>query len=134
MASKIHTPSQHVLVRSLNLGTITSSNGGSIDTTGYEVVQFVFDATTSAASTLDAQLQESADNTTWTNVSGGAIAQVVASQTGYVRTVDVSTTKRARYLRWVYTVSGTVVAAVLANLFMPEQYPVTQDNATLTLV
>lgn len=131
MASKIHTPSQHILFKSLDLGTITSSNGASQDCLGYEEVMFDFTATTQSASTWDSKLQESPDNSTWVDVPGATIAQIPASQTKLTRVVDVKASNRQRYLRWVHTVTGTVVGSVTAHLVMPEAYPVTQDNSVL---
>lgn len=53
--------------------------------------------------TMDAKMQESTDNTTWTDVASGAFTQVTASS--QVQALSIMPTKR--YLRSTGTVGGT---------------------------
>jgi len=67
----------------------------------------------STADTLTGALEESADGSTWTAVSGGAFT--VASAAG-VQTIRFERTKR--YVRWVGTIAGTdpeIAAAVVVG-------------------
>jgi hypothetical protein len=59
-------------------------------------------AVTGTSPTLDLKLQESADNSTWADITGAAFAQQNAAGTN---TLQVRTTKR--YVRAVATVGGT---------------------------
>lgn len=117
----------------MDLGMASSGNTQSLDTLGYQGALITLIATTGAASTLDAKLQESSDNSTWVDVTGGALAQIVASQTRATRTISVELVKtiRRRYLRLNYTVAGTVSGATIGSLAGPERAPVTQDNTTV---
>jgi hypothetical protein len=127
------TPTRNVLSKALDLGMASSGNTQALDTLGFQAALITLVATTGSASTLDAKLQESSDNSTWVDVTGGAVAQVVASQTRATRTISVELVKtiRRRYLRLNYTVSGTVTGAVTAGLYGPERAPVSQDNTTV---
>lgn len=53
--------------------------------------------------TLDVKIQESADNSTWSDVSGAAFTQATAAQAPELK----SFTRTKRYLRAVYTIAGT---------------------------
>jgi hypothetical protein len=131
--SNIHTPTDQVLTKCLDLGTLATANSQSVDTLGYTRVKIVIAATTAASSTLDAALQESSDNSTFTAVTGGAITQIPASQTRLVRTISVNLEHRQRYLRIAETVAGTVNGSVTAELFNADYKPVTQDTTPLVV-
>jgi hypothetical protein len=53
--------------------------------------------------TLNGRIQESADNSTWSDVSGATFTQVTASTSLQIITFD----RTLRYLRYVGTIAGT---------------------------
>ena len=131
--SNIHTPTDQVLSKCLDLGALSTGNSQSIDTLGYTRLKIVIAGTTAASSTLDAALQEASDNATFTAVTGGAIATIPASQTRLVRTISVNLDHRQRYLRIAETVAGTVNGSITAELYNADYKPVTQDTAPLVV-
>src|SRR5579863_2315117 len=131
--SNIHTPTDQVLTKCLDLGTLVTENSQSVDTLGYTRAKFVIAGTTAASSTLDATLQEASDNATFNAVTGGAIATITASQTRLVRTISVNLEHRQRYLRIAETVAGTVNGSITAELYNADYKPVTQDTSPLVI-
>ena len=131
--SNIHTPTDQVLTKCLDLGTLATENSQSVDTLGYTRAKFVIAATTASSSTLDAALQEASDNATFVAVTGGAIATIPASQTRLVRTISVNLDHRLRYLRIAETVAGTVNGSVTVELYNADYKPVTQDSTPLVV-
>ena len=131
--SNIHTPTDQVLTKCLDLGALSTANSQSIDTLGYTRLKIVIAGTTTASSTLDAALQEASDNATFTAVTGGAIATIPASQTRLVRTISVNLDHRQRYLRIAETVAGTVNGSITAELYNANYKPVTQDTTPLVV-
>ena len=102
-----------------------SANGTAVDLQGYSAALVVVQA--HAVSTADAtngftfKLQDSPDNSTWTDVAIGDVAGTVAiASTGVANTVIgsiayVPTSKAAvRYIRLVATAAGTTSAAFTA--------------------
>jgi uncharacterized phiE125 gp8 family phage protein len=85
--------------------SITSSaTGTSVSATGTNNLVVISPVAVSAGGTLDVKIQESLDNTTFTDVSGGSFAQITTSN---------ATTKQEKaytgnypYVRPVYTVAG----------------------------
>lgn len=95
------------------VGTAGANNGTGIDRAGYDEVEVLI-STGAATGTPDsysvnAKLQESTDNSTFTDVSGVAITAITAdATTAKMRKIDASTL--ARYIRVVTTpayVGGT---------------------------
>ncbi len=128
--SNIHTPTDQVLSHCLDLGVLTTQASASCDTLGFTRAKLCAFATTAAASTFDAALQESNDNGVtdpWANVLGGAIATVPASSTKAIRLLSIDLTYRKRFLRVQETISGTVTGAIGIDLYNPDEAPVTQD-------
>jgi hypothetical protein len=84
-------------------------NGTSIDLTNYYGgVKFLISAGTFGASaTLDAKLQESDDDSTFTDVSGQAITQLTAAGTA-----SLSANVRSFNKRYIRLVATSAVAAV----------------------
>lgn len=64
--------------------------------------------TSGTTPTLDVKIQESADNSTYTDVVGGAFTQVTAAAAPQL----LSFTRTKRYLRAVYTIAGTTPSFV----------------------
>ena len=91
----------------------SSSTGLDIrDYTGMGMVVFAAGAATAGSSpTLDAVLEESDDNSTWSAVAAADYAeaaeftQVTTTATVQIRRFDVS--KRKRYIRITWTIGGT---------------------------
>jgi len=131
--SNIHTPTDQVLTKCLDLGTLSTENSQSIDTLGYTRAKIVIVGTTAASSTLDAALQEAPDNATFVAVTGGAIATIPASQTRLIRTISVNLEHRERYLRIAETIAGTVTGSITAELYNADYMPVTQDSTPLVV-
>lgn len=94
-----------------------SANGTGVDrqaantgTDGMAVVYLDSAAGTGTSPTLDFKLQESDDNSSWADVPtgeivGGAFTQVTTAASQQTRYVDLG--PRKRYLRGVFTVTGT---------------------------
>jgi hypothetical protein len=85
--------------------TVTSSG---VDLKGYEgnylVVQDV-GAVSGTTPTLDGKIQDSADNSSFADVSGLTFTQVTASTS--LLTLNVDTRLVRRYIRYVGTIGGT---------------------------
>lgn len=132
----IHTPTDQVLSKCLDLGTLATGNGQALDCRGYTRAKIVVIGTTAAASTLDAAVYESNDNGVtdpYVAVTGAAIATIPASSTRLVRTISLNLDKRRRYLRVAETISGTVNGSLSAELYNPDYMPVTQDSTPVVI-
>ena len=108
---------QITAAKSIAPGAYTATtNGSSVDTTDYDSATAYFIPGTWTDGSHTPKLQDSPDNTTWTDVAStnliGAFAAVtsagtmVAQKVGYVGT--------NRYLRAVTTVSGATTGATYA--------------------
>src|SRR5438105_4522312 len=98
--ANIHSPTQQTLRKNLAYAATANSNTSSQDCRGYTraTVDSVF--TTAAASGFTLQLQDSPDNSAWTNISGATFT-IGASAAAQHYPIDVNLTKRQRYLRGV---------------------------------
>jgi len=87
-------------------GTI---NGASVDRSGYlsAVLHVACGAAsgTPTAQTVDAKIQESADGSSWSDVSGAAITQITADNSEQELNLNLS--GRKQYIRAVVTVAFT---------------------------
>jgi len=97
-----------VVVRKSAAVTATG-NGTGLDLMGYEgKVAIVFNvaaATAGTNPTYDAKVQDSPDNSTFTDIAGATITQVTTTDSIQVLSVDVRA--QARYIRIVETIGGT---------------------------
>jgi hypothetical protein len=101
-------------------------NGTGVDTMGFSSAMIVVEngAATGAPTTqtVDAKVQESADNSTFTDVTGATITQMTASSKSAQIRVEGLGTSRLRYLRVVVTpafTGGTTPAALIsANILL----------------
>lgn len=129
----IHTPSKQVLVKHSFILAITaaSTNGTGIDCQGYERALAILDSAPSGAGTTsDCKVQDSPDNSTFTDVTNANFAQVTTAGGQKLETMDIDLRKRARYLRLVHTGAGGSAAGQAAGviiLFNPRNAPPTQD-------
>lgn len=86
-----------------------SENGSTVDTQGYHDAMAVLEvgAVSGTSPTLDVKLQESDDDSTWSDVSGYTFTQVTATDSSQVLRIENLNTTRSRYLRLVATIAGT---------------------------
>ncbi len=89
----------------------TTLTGTAIDVLAYEGVALVLlnaSAGTGTNPTLDVKLQHSDDNSTFTDVTSGAFAQVTdAAETAGVKVMKLNVSDLKRYVRVVGTIAGT---------------------------
>lgn len=85
----------------------TSTNGESVDRLGYLSAAAVLDigAVSGTSPTLDVKIQESDDESTWTDVPGATFTQMTAADQREELGLELQT--RKRYLRAVATPGGT---------------------------
>lgn len=93
-----------------------SANGAGVDTLGYNSASLTLEvgAVSGTTPTLDVKLQESADNSAWTDVAGATLTQVTAANNSQALRVEGLGTSRKRYLRAVATIAGTSPSFALA--------------------
>jgi hypothetical protein len=92
-----------------------TNNGSAIDLIDADVPCFavqVIGAIGGTSPSLTGKIQESSDNSTWTDVSGATFTAVTASNN--VQTITFERTKR--YVRHARTVSGTSPTFILGAL------------------
>lgn len=132
---RIHTLSQAVVVKHLDLGTLTTGASATyVDTQGYGGVMFVYNITTAAGATFDSKVQECATSGgTYVDVTGAANTQVIASQTRATRVINCLLTKRLQFLQAYHTITGTVTGSVTVILYNPDQVPVSQVTAAVEI-
>jgi len=97
-------------LNSLRPQAITANtNGSSVDTQGYNSAAVILEvgAVSGTSPTLDVKIQESADASTWTDVSGATFTQVTAANNSQIMRIEGLGTSRKRYIRAVATVGGT---------------------------
>lgn len=79
---------------------------GSNGAEGEAIIILASDAASAGSSpTLDVKLQESDDNSTFTDISGATFTQVTSSQA--LEKISINTNDVGRYLRAVGTIGGT---------------------------
>jgi hypothetical protein len=92
-----------------NAGSAATITGSGIDRLGYESAQLHVASGTASGSpdaqTVDAYVQESSDNSSFTNISGAAITQITADSTQ--ESVDIDLRAVKRYLKVVTVVAFT---------------------------
>jgi hypothetical protein len=108
-------PSGVNLAASLNPTTLgTSANGSSVDMIGGDgacfAIQHVGDVDEDG--TLTGRIEQSADGTNWSAISGATFAQVAAPNNLQV----IRFTRTARYVRWAATITGSSVTFTAAAL------------------
>ena len=94
----------------LSISTRTSSaNGTGLDISTYEglaLVQLANNATSGTTPTLDVKIQDSADNSTFADVSGYSFTQVTAALSD-PSTLEIDLRNVRQYIRAVATIAGT---------------------------
>ncbi len=104
------------------LGDITVSPSAAVNYDGDLVCLLDSAAGTGTTPTLDIKLQHSDDNSTFTDVTNGAFAQVTGTGSLQKLTVDVGGLKR--YVRAVHTLGGTTPSFVASlQAVVQNKYP-----------
>ena len=136
---QLHTLFDNVTVKtSFNLVNANSTqNGSSFDTLQYRRAGFVFSYVTGAATTANFQVQDSPDNSVWTNVTGATLVTPIAAGTASSeQTVNIDLAKRQRYIRAQLICTGTNGQCTGTFLLTQDQYAgvsPAQDVAPLTV-
>lgn len=115
MSTKLHDFANNAL---LGIGlapqtatsTATGSGGDLLNGDGRCFALQQVGAVSGTSPTLDGKIQESSDNSTWTDVSGATFTQVTASTNTQAITFD----RTKRYVRYVGTIGGTSPSFALA--------------------
>lgn len=137
--ANIHNVSTQVLTKNSYLLAITaaSTNGSSVDTLGYEKGEAVFTATpTGAGTTADCKLQDSPDNSVFTDVTNAAFTQQTTAIGQKIQVLDINLKARQRYIRLVFTGAGGSAAGQACgniHLFNPRYSVVTQDTTVISV-
>lgn len=90
-------PGDHVIAAAYSLV------GGAVEVSGYDVLVNLVTGTNGSGGTVDVKLQESQDNSTWSDVSGGAFTQVTEANDNAVQ--EKAYTGSYRYIRAVATIA-----------------------------
>ena len=138
--SNIHTPSSQVLTKhSLSTAiTAATNNGTGVDCLGYEKAKLIFySAPSGTGTTSDAKLQESSDNSSFSDVTSATFTQVTTAGGAKLYVMDINLSKRSRYLRISHTgaggsAAGTVYAVF--ELYNARNMAVTQDNTAVQIL
>lgn len=86
-----------------NVQTVAAHNGVGVDTRGYRFATFLVNVgTIGSSATVDFKVQDSPDDSTYTDISGKSIEQITTS--AQQAKVVVKCDGQARYLRGVLTV------------------------------
>jgi len=99
--------------------TVTATG---VDVRGYKgglVVQQLVGAVTGTTPTLDGKLQQSSDNSTWSDITGAAFAQVTASDSFQKIGIDVRLT--GGYIRYVGTIAGTTPSFTMGVVLLGQK-------------
>lgn len=107
-------------------------NGAGVDCRGFTEALIVLEIGTATTGTLDAKVQDSADNVTFADVTGATFSQKGTGDddTTFVGSLNVE--KLKRFIRVVLTLATTpdFDASVLVVLIAKEVAPVTQVNTS----
>jgi hypothetical protein len=91
-------PGAHVIAAAYSLV------GTGVEVSGYDVLVNMVSGTNGAGGTVDVKLQESEDNSNWSDVASGAFTQVTTANDNAVQ--EKAYTGSNRYIRAVATVAG----------------------------
>ncbi len=110
----------------------SSADGTGIDRLGFDDAMFMLEvgAVSGTSPTLDVKIQESADNSTFTDISGATFTQITAADKS--ATLRVNLAGKKRYLRAVATIAGTspsFTGGVQAVLSKATTQPVSNEAA-----
>lgn len=137
--NSLHTPSEQIkTVHGFSAAiTAASTNGASADCQGFENAKAVFYAAPSGTGTTsDCKLQESSDNSSFSDVPSGAFTQATTAGGAKLFVMDIKLAKRSRYLRLVHTGAGGSAAGQaygLIELYNARYNPVSQANPAVSV-
>jgi len=120
----------------LSYAPISTSAGAEAFTTGvdckgyrYARVKLICGTATATGTIAAANVQDSADNTTFADVTGADFDAITTTNDNTIHHIDVDLLKRARYLRVAYDVdTDAVVFGVEIDLFDPVNGPATNSS------
>lgn len=115
------TPGAHVIAASYSLV------GTGVDVLGYRVLVNLSSGANGAGGTVDAKIQESDDDTTYADWSGGSFTQVTTANDNAVQEKEYTGTKR--YIRVVATVAGAA-CEFGADIIKEQPYSAEDDLLT----
>lgn len=133
----IHTPSENVKqVHSLSAAiTAVTTNGASADCLGFdEALVTVYGAPSGSGTTSDFKVQDSADDSSFTDISGAVFTQITTAGGAKLYVGNVKCSKNRRYLRVVHTGAGGSAAGqayATITLLEARRKPVSQANAAV---
>jgi len=110
---------------------VGTNNGAGIDTLGFdEALVIVNSGANGAGGTVDIKVQESDDNSTFSDISGAAFTQITEANDNTIYVARINLEKRKRYIRAVAVV-GTAACdlGVVVLLGRAGEYPVSQVNS-----
>lgn len=112
--------------------TAATYNGTGIDRKGFEEALVVLNSgTNEATGTVDVKAQDSADNTTFADVTGAAFTQITTANDNNIYVGRLNLVGLKRYLRVVAVVANAAcVFSVTINLGAAKQLPVSQVNTS----
>lgn len=99
--------------------TVTATG---VDVRGYKgglVVQQLVGVVSGTTPTLDGKLQQSSDNSTWSDISGATFTQVTASDSFQKIGIDVRQT--GGYIRYVGTIAGTTPSFTMGVVLLGQK-------------
>ena len=99
--------------------TVTATG---VDVRGYKgglVVQQLVGVVSGTTPTLDGKLQQSSDNSTWSDISGATFTQVTATDSFQKIGVDVRLT--GGYIRYVGTIAGTTPSFTMGIVLLGQK-------------
>jgi hypothetical protein len=126
----------HIVPASRSAGT---TNGTGIDTSGHDEVAFVVPigaiGDTGSDTTLNVKIQESDNDSDWSDISGAAITEIANTDDNAIPAINVRLGGRAnikKYVRAVAVVAGSdsLVYGVVAEL-KAQKAPVTNTPASV---
>ncbi|MCK9602186.1 MAG: hypothetical protein M0R06_24285, partial [Sphaerochaeta sp.] len=121
------TTSQSIAPGSHSANASYGLQGTGIDVLGYRTLVNLNSGTNGAGGTVDVKLQESDDNTTYADWTGGSFTQVTTSNDTAVYEKEYTGTKQ--YLRAVATVAG---AACVFSVDIIKEQPYSAEDSLLT--
>ena len=97
------------ITQMVNIAAKTATfNATGVDVSGYKgtlLVALLVGTVSGTTPTLDVKLQASADNSSWSDITGATFTQVTASDS-YTK-IGIDVTQGLKYLRAVSTIAGT---------------------------
>jgi uncharacterized phiE125 gp8 family phage protein len=103
--------------------------GAGVDVLGYQAVVLLNSGTNDATGTVDAKIQESDDNATWTDWSGGAFTQVTTANDNAIQEKAYTGTKQ--YIR---VVAKVLLAACVFGADVSKYASDATEDAILTAI